>query len=447
MRPGTLKSRLASARRRLRHRLIRRGVAPATAAMAAGLAASSARAAVPASLAALTVDAAVRCLMGRAAAAGAGSASVSVLTEGVLTTMFLSKLRTIGAILLAAGTCAAGLGVLAQTQSQTQTQTGTRYDEPIRQLEQQLQSLKLARESELRHKERQDQAASRLEKLDARIERDVVTINLVATKVTDDDLKYLRAFPNLLTLYLHHTEIGDAGVANLQPLKNLTTLDLFDTRVTDAGLAHLAEWMPFLQWVDLNATRVTDAGLEHLKGLKHLRRLDVRKTGVTEAGAADLRRALPARRSSDEPASRPGPPAVARKSRLASQEADEARRESQGPVSAEDADAEPDRAEGIFHLASGNQPLAVSFSIPAEQLADPSERRDASRQDVVVGILFALDEHGPVRALHETATGTAPGHSSRLGDIEEQDSSRHECLVNAAEEPIDRRHGMPSSKR
>ncbi len=291
--PGTLKSRLASARRRLRDRLVRRGVAPAMAAMAAGLAASSTRAAVPASLSASTVDAAVRCLMGRAAAAGAGSASVSVsiLTEGVLTTMFLSKLRTIGAILLAAGTCAAGLGVLAQTQ--TQTQTGTRYDEPIRQLEQQLQSLKLARESELRHKERQDQAASRLEKLDARIERDVVTINLVATKVTDDDLRSLRAFPNLLTLYLHHTEIGDAGVANLQPLKNLTTLDLFDTRVTDAGLAHLAEWMPFLQWVDLNATKVTDAGLEHLKGLKHLRRLDVRKTGVTEAGAADLRRALP----------------------------------------------------------------------------------------------------------------------------------------------------------
>ncbi len=313
VRPGTLKSRLASARRRLRHRLIRRGVAPATATLVAGLAASSVRAAVPASLSASTVDAAVRCLMGRAAAAGAGSASVSVsiLTEGVLTTMFLSKLRTIGAILLAAGTCAAGLGVLAQTPSQTQTQTGTRYDEPIRQLEQQLQSLKLARESELRHKERQDQAASRLEKLDARIERDVVTINLVATKVTDDDLKYLHAFPSLLTLYLHHTEIGDAGVANLQPLKNLTTLDLFDTRVTDAGLAHLAEWMPFLQWVDLNATRVTDAGLEHLKGLKHLRRLDVRKTGVTEAGAADLRRALPARRSSDEAVPRPGPPAVA----------------------------------------------------------------------------------------------------------------------------------------
>jgi RNA polymerase sigma-70 factor (ECF subfamily) len=288
--PGTLKSRLASARRRLRRRLIRRGFAPAAMTLAAGLAAGSAAAAVPASLSAATVDAAVRCIMGRAAATGGGSAAaVSILTEGVLTTMFLSRLRTIGAILLAVGTCAAGLGVLAQTQ----TSTGTRYDEPIRQLEQQLQLLKRLRDSEIAHREDQDRTAARLEKLGARVERDVVTINLVATKVTDDDLKSLGVFPNLQTLYLHHTEISDAGVANLQGLKNLTTLDLFDTRVTDAGLVHLADWMPFLQWVDLNATKITDAGLQHLKGLKHLRRLDVRKTGVTDAGAADLRRALP----------------------------------------------------------------------------------------------------------------------------------------------------------
>ena len=104
--------------------------------------------------------------------------------------MFLSKLRTIAAVLLVAGTCAAGLGVLAQTHiAETQTQTGTRYDEPIRHIEQRLQALKLARESELGPGESQDRTASRLEKLGGRIERDVVTINLVATKVTDDDLK------------------------------------------------------------------------------------------------------------------------------------------------------------------------------------------------------------------------------------------------------------------
>ena len=299
---GTLKSRLAWARDRLRRRLIRRGLAPATAILAVDLAAGSASAAVPAGLARTTVEAAVRCLTGRAAV-GVGSASasttVSILTEGVLRTMFYSRLRTIAAALLAFATSAAGLGVLAQTQiptqtqTQTQTPTGTRYDEAIRDFEERLRILKQMRDRELAHREDQDKTAARLEKLGGRIERDVIAVNLVATKVTDDDLKLLSVFPNLQTLHLHHNEIGDTGVANLQRLGNLTTLDLFDTRVTDAGLVHLAEWMPFLQWVDLNDTKVTDAGLQHLKGLKHLRRLDVRKTNVTEAGVADLRRSLP----------------------------------------------------------------------------------------------------------------------------------------------------------
>jgi RNA polymerase sigma factor (sigma-70 family) len=300
---GTLKSRLASARDRLRRRLIRRGVAPAAAALAAGLAASSASAAAPASLARATVDVAVQCLSARSAAAAAAAASVSTLAEGVLRTMYLSRLRTIGAVLLAVGASAAGLGVLAQAQrptqtppqttNQTQSPPSTRFDDAIRGMEERLRMLRQARDAELARLASQDRTAAWVVKLGGRVERDVVSINLVATAVTDDDLKMLSAFPSLQTVHLHHNQIGDAGVANMQGLKNLTTLDLFDTRVTDAGLVHLAEWMPYLQWLDLNDTKITDAGLRHLKGLKHLRRLDVRKTNVTEAGVEELRRALP----------------------------------------------------------------------------------------------------------------------------------------------------------
>ena len=57
---GTLKSRLASARKRLRGRLSRRGFAPAAAALAADLAASSSRADVPAKLSDVTVQSALR---------------------------------------------------------------------------------------------------------------------------------------------------------------------------------------------------------------------------------------------------------------------------------------------------------------------------------------------------------------------------------------------------
>ena len=88
---------------------------------------------MPARLLDAAVKAALPGIAGRAAATAAVSASVSILTEGVLTTMFLAKLKTIGAILLAAGTCAAGLGVLAQPPS------GNKEDKQIEALEGQIQ--------------------------------------------------------------------------------------------------------------------------------------------------------------------------------------------------------------------------------------------------------------------------------------------------------------------
>lgn len=207
--------------------------------------------------------------------------------EGVLKAMLFSRLKTIGAVVLAASACAASLGVLAQTP------TGSQYDKPIRQLEEQLQILKRRRDMEAAHKADRDRAVAALQQRGATLEWDVVTVNLAGNNATDDDLKYLSALPKLQTLYLHHDPITDAGVANLRSLRYLTTLDLFDTRVTDEGLKHLSEWMPHLERLELSDTSVTDACLGPFKGLKSLRHLDVRRTKVTEAGAAELRRALP----------------------------------------------------------------------------------------------------------------------------------------------------------
>jgi RNA polymerase sigma factor (sigma-70 family) len=237
---GTLKSRLSGARTRLRGRLARRGLAPA-AALAAGISGRTASAEVPRALAGLTSRAALNALAGRTASSGTVSASAFTLAEGVLRTMFLLRLRTMGALLMALGFCAAGLGVLAQQPSESPE------DQQIKRLESLLQSLKQRRDMMARFKQDQDRAAAQLEALGGRIERGVVSVNLVATKVTDHDLSSLSIFPNLQTIHLHHTAISDAGVANLERLRNLTTLDLFDTRVTDAGLQHLSEWMPHLE--------------------------------------------------------------------------------------------------------------------------------------------------------------------------------------------------------
>jgi RNA polymerase sigma factor (sigma-70 family) len=100
---GTVYTRLARARDRLRGRLTRRGVVLSAPALATALA-REATAAVPAALASST---------GKAAAGGAISARAVVLAEGVSRAMTLSKLKTTLALLLAVALLAAAGVTLA----------------------------------------------------------------------------------------------------------------------------------------------------------------------------------------------------------------------------------------------------------------------------------------------------------------------------------------------
>jgi RNA polymerase sigma factor (sigma-70 family) len=103
---GTVKSRLARGRKRLRGRLERRGVAPALAPAAAS-AGGAARAAVPKGLAESTVV--------YAATASAVPKSVAVITEGVLISMFLRKVKLVMTAAAVVASLAAGAVVLAQS--------------------------------------------------------------------------------------------------------------------------------------------------------------------------------------------------------------------------------------------------------------------------------------------------------------------------------------------
>jgi RNA polymerase sigma factor (sigma-70 family) len=106
---GTVRSRLARGRERLRGRLARLGLAPAA---GLGAAPAATEAAVPAALSETTVRAAARLATGRAAAAGAVPDAVAALTESVLRTMLMTRLK-FAAALLAAGIVATGAGVAA----------------------------------------------------------------------------------------------------------------------------------------------------------------------------------------------------------------------------------------------------------------------------------------------------------------------------------------------
>jgi RNA polymerase sigma factor (sigma-70 family) len=111
---GTVLSRLARARERLRGRLSRRGLA-----LSAGLLATSlTELAAPATLSAALVESAVRTCV--AMGAGAVAAPVAALTEGVLRAMFLNKLKLTAAVVLATGLLAAGTALVTHQALATQ---------------------------------------------------------------------------------------------------------------------------------------------------------------------------------------------------------------------------------------------------------------------------------------------------------------------------------------
>ena len=100
---GTLSGRLTTARRMLAKRLARHGLTLSGAALTAFLSQGAAPASVPASLVSSTIKVATGVAAGRAAATGLISAQVAALTEGVMKTMLLTKLKTATVVLLLLG--------------------------------------------------------------------------------------------------------------------------------------------------------------------------------------------------------------------------------------------------------------------------------------------------------------------------------------------------------
>jgi RNA polymerase sigma factor (sigma-70 family) len=118
---GTIAGRLNRARELLRGRLSRRGVGIATGVLVSMFSTQTAPAAVPAGLARATLQAGLACAAG---SAGAGSAAIA-LAEGVLTSMRISKLRMIVAVVLVLGFLGTGAGfVLREAAAQVESGTG-----------------------------------------------------------------------------------------------------------------------------------------------------------------------------------------------------------------------------------------------------------------------------------------------------------------------------------
>jgi pyruvate/2-oxoglutarate dehydrogenase complex dihydrolipoamide acyltransferase (E2) component len=111
-RPGTVFSRLARGRELLRNRLVRRGVTLSTATLMAALERHAAEAVPVTPLVTTTLRASLLYAGGQAA--GNISIHVTTLAEGVLRTMFVTKLKLAALMLFVVGLLAAG-GVLSHT--------------------------------------------------------------------------------------------------------------------------------------------------------------------------------------------------------------------------------------------------------------------------------------------------------------------------------------------
>jgi RNA polymerase sigma factor (sigma-70 family) len=110
---GSVAGWLARARAMLAKRLTHRGVALSGGALAAVLAQQAVSAGVPDSVVDSTIKAASLSAAGKAARAGAISAKVAALTEGVVKAMLFTKLKAVSAVVLILGIVATGTTFLA----------------------------------------------------------------------------------------------------------------------------------------------------------------------------------------------------------------------------------------------------------------------------------------------------------------------------------------------
>jgi cobalt-zinc-cadmium efflux system membrane fusion protein len=109
---GTVSSRLAGARERLRGRLTRRGLAPSATLPALLAPAKAGTAGVPAALVRRTAEAGVLFGSGQAAG-GAVTPAAAALAKGVLRTMWLTKVRVVAVVALGLVAAGAAAGVLS----------------------------------------------------------------------------------------------------------------------------------------------------------------------------------------------------------------------------------------------------------------------------------------------------------------------------------------------
>ncbi len=124
---------------------------------------------------------------------------------------------------------------------------------------------------------------------------DLLTFTAVSLRGNLDDAAFKKlesVTPQFVTVDLSATKITDQAVAQLGASKNLRLIRLSETGVTDASIDTLLK-LPTLESINLYGTKVTDAGVSKLASLGNLKRLYLWKTSVTPETIKTLQEKLP----------------------------------------------------------------------------------------------------------------------------------------------------------
>jgi hypothetical protein len=123
----------------------------------------------------------------------------------------------------------------------------------------------------------------------------LVTFTAVSLRGNLDDagFKKLAAItPQLVTVDLSATKVTDQAVAQLASAKNLRLIRLAETGITDASIDTLLK-LPNLESINLYGTKVTDAGVSKLSSMPNLKHLYLWQTAVTPGAVKALKEKLP----------------------------------------------------------------------------------------------------------------------------------------------------------
>lgn len=123
----------------------------------------------------------------------------------------------------------------------------------------------------------------------------LLTFTAVSLRGTLDDAGFKKLAPvtaQFVTVDLSATKITDQAVAQLASSKNLKLVRLSETAITDASIDTLLK-LPTLESINLYGTKVTDAGVSKLSGLPKLKHLYLWKTAVTPEAIKTLKEKLP----------------------------------------------------------------------------------------------------------------------------------------------------------